>query len=86
MEIKLAESCFFASCKLLFSSCKFKKITLRVKSCIYKLKIWKLNLIYDLTIGFNDLTIVFYDLNFQNDKFTNWKFKMIIFTSCEVGF
>ena len=65
----------FSSCELLFTSCKFKEIILRVTNCVLWIK--------NLKILFYELPVAFYELKVQDDKFTSWKFKMIIFQSWE---
>ena len=62
----------FSSCELLFTSCKFKEIILQVASCV----LWIKNLFYELQVAF-------YELKVQDDKFTSWKFKIIMFPSWE---
>ena len=66
------------SCEFLFMSCKFKETILRVASCALRDG--------NLKIFVNELPVAFYELKVYDDKFTSWKFKMIMFTSCEVAF
>ena len=68
----------FASCKLLFTSCKFKEIILRLASCVLGAE--------NLKKYFTSCQLLFMSLKFKMKKITSWKFKMIMFTSCEVAF
>ena len=87
------------SCEFLFTSCKVIlrvanlfcefKIKLRVPSCFLRVASWLLR-VQNLRKQFYELQVVFYELKIYKVYFLScqllWRFKMIMFTSCEIAF
>ena len=82
----------FKYCKLRVAI--LKKLNLRVASSFLRVSNLKKNFTscklcfvsWKLRSFFSELPVAFYELKVKDDKLTSWKFKMIIFTSCEVVF